>query len=126
MKILRVDLEGDGTEEVLINATRVQRWESGSISASSDAGDYSVVLLRKLIRGRVETIVIDEEYHPKAGRQEDEGPPNEYTLNSVLDLNGDGRMEIIVRGGYYEGDWKTAYSIQGRKAVALFGCGCGA
>lgn len=127
VKILRVDLEGDGTEEVLINATRVKRWNNtGSITPDSNAGDYSVVLLRKVINGKVETIVLDGEYHPKAGRMEDQGPPNEYELTAVLDLNGDGRMEIIVEGGYYEGAWKTVYAVDGRKVENLFGCGCGA
>jgi hypothetical protein len=126
VKVLRVDLDGDGTEEVLINATRVKRWESGSITPEFDAGDYSVVLVRKVVRGKVQTIVLDGEYHPKAGRQEDEGPPNEYALSAVLDLNGDGQMEIIVQGGYYEGDWKTVYALHGIKVENIFGCGCGA
>lgn len=127
VKVLRVDLDGDGRDEVLINATRVKRWEqTGSITPDSNAGDYSVVLLRKVIKGKVETIVLDGEYHPKAERQETEGPPNEYELVAALDLNGDGRMEVITRGGYYEGDWKTVYDIRGRKAESVIGCGCGA
>ena len=126
VKVLRVDLDGDGTDEILINATRAKRWESGSIANDSNAGDYSVVLLRKVIKGKVETIVLDGEYHPKPRNAETEGPPNEYAITSVLDLNGDGRMEVIVEGGYYEGSWKTVYDIKGRKAENIFGCGCGA
>jgi hypothetical protein len=124
--VLRVDLEGDGTEEVLISATRVKRWQEGGISAGFDAGDYSVVLLRKLINGKVETIVLNGEYHTRARDTSNDPPPNEYKVAAVLDLNGDGRMEVIVQGGYYEGDWKTVYSINGRKVENLFGCGCGA
>jgi hypothetical protein len=127
VKVLRVDLDGDGTEEVLINATRVKRWEQGGgITPDSNPGDYSVVLLRKVIKGKVETIVLDGEYHPKRRNPERDGPPNEYSIVAVLDLNGDGRMEVIVEGGYYEGDWKTVYDIKGNKAENIFGCGCGA
>ena len=126
VKVLRVDLEGDGVDEVLINATRAKRWESGIIANDSDAGDYSVVMLRKVIGGKVETIVLDGEYHPKPRDPETEGPPNEYELAAVLDLNGDGRMEVITAGAYYEGSWKTVYAIDGRKVENLFGCGCGA
>jgi hypothetical protein len=126
VKVLRVDLEGDGTEEVLINATRAKRWEQGGITPDSNPGDYSVVLLRKVIKGKVQTIVLEGEYHPRLRNPETDGPPNEYAITGVLDLNGDGRMEIILQGGYYEGDWKTVYEIKGLKAESIFGCGCGA
>jgi hypothetical protein len=122
-KVVRVDLEGDGTDEVIINATRVHRFENGSITPDPDAGDYSIVMLRKVINGKAQTIMLDEEYHPKAAKFT---APNAYDLAAVLDLNGDGVMEIIVAGGYYEGDWKTVYSIKGNKAVDVLGCGCGA
>lgn len=123
VKVVRVDLEGDGTEEVIINATRVNRWENGSITPNPDAGDYSLVMLRKMINGKVQTIMLDEEYHPKTERFT---APNEYNLVAVLDLNGDGVMEIVNSGAYYEGDWKTVYSIKGNKAEDVLGCGCGA
>ncbi len=123
VKVVRVDLEGDGVDEVIINATRANRWESGSITPNASAGDYSLVMLRKVIGGKVQTIMLDQEYHIKP---EQFSAPNEYEIAAVLDLNGDGVMEIIVAGGYYEGAWKTAYSIKGNKAVDVLGCGCGA
>lgn len=122
-KVVRVDLEGDGVDEVIINATRVNRWENGSIKHDANAGDYSIVMLRKMINGKVQSIMLDEEYHPKYSQS---STPNEYNLSAVLDLNGDGVMEIVVAGNYYEGDWKIVYSIQGNKAVDVLSCGCGA
>jgi hypothetical protein len=122
-KVVRVDLEGDGTEEVLINASRVNRWENGSITPNASAGDYSLVMLRKVINGKVQTIMLAEEYHTKPATF---SAPDEYNLTAVLDLNGDGVMEVIVARGYYEGDWKTVYTIKGNKAVDVLGCGCGA
>jgi hypothetical protein len=126
VKVLRVDLDGDGTEEVLINATRAKRWDTGGITPEWNTGDYSVVFIRKVVKGKVQTIVLDGEYHPQPRKQDSDGPPNEYAITAVLDLNGDGRMEVIVHGGYYEGDWKTVYDIKGSKANNIFGCGCGA
>jgi hypothetical protein len=126
VKVLRVDLDGDGTEELLINATRAKLWESGSLANDSNPGDYSVVLLRRVVKGKVQTIVLDGEYHPKPRNAETEGPPNVYEISAVLDLNGDGRMEVIVRGSYYEGDWKTVYAFHGNRVENIFGCGCGA
>lgn len=126
VKVLRVDLDGDGTQEVLISATRAKRWESGSIANDSNPGDYSVVLLRRVVRGRVQTLVVEGEYHPRGRVPETDGPPNEYDVTALLDLNGDGRLEIIVEGGYYEGDWRTVYAFRAGKVESLFGCGCGA
>ena len=122
-KVVRVDLEGDGVDEVIINATRVNRWESGSITPNASAGDYSIVMLRKMINGKVQTIMLDEEYHTNSATF---SAPNEYNLSAVVDLNGDGVMEIVVDGAYYEGGWKIAYSIKGNKAVDVLSCGCGA
>lgn len=122
-KVVRVDLEGDGVDEVIINATRVNRWENGSITPNASSGDYSIVILRKMINGKVRNIMLDEEYHTKP---ETFSAPNEYNLSAILDLNGDGVMEIVVAGNYYEGDWKIVYSIQGNKAVDVLSCGCGA
>lgn len=125
-KIVRVDLDGDGVDEVIVSATRVARMgeeTGGNISTNSNAGDYSLVMLRKVVKGKVQTIVLDGQYHPKAAQG---GAPNEYELTAVLDLNGDGVMEIIVNGGYYEGDWMTVYSIEGNKATDVLTCGCGA
>jgi ribosomal protein L18E len=123
VKVVRVDLEGDGVDEVIINATRVHRYGNGSITPDPAAGDYSIVMLRKMINGKAQTIMLDEEYHPKAERFT---APDEFDLIAVLDLNGDGIMEIINAGGYYEGNWKTVYSIKGNKALDVLGCGCGA
>lgn len=122
-RVVRVDLEGDGVDEVIISATRANHWESGSITPNASAGDYSIVMLRKVINGKVQTIMLDEEYHPKYTQF---SAPNEYDLSAVLDLNGDGVMEIVVAGAYYEGNWKIVYSIQGKRAVDVLSCGCGA
>ncbi len=124
LKIVRIDLEGDGVEEVLIQASRVNRWgNSNTITPDPSAGDYSFVMLRKMNLGKVQNIMLDEEYHKKTERFT---APDEFKLVAVLDLNGDGVMEVITSGEYYEGNWKTVYEIKGNKAVDVIGCGCGA
>lgn len=127
--VLRIDLEGDGVDEVVVSATYYAGGvgsETQGMTLNPAAGDYSLIFVRKMIRGRVQTIIVEEEYHPKAGRQSNEGPPNAYDLDAILDINGDGRMEIIIDGGYYEGSWATVYSITGNKAQNVLWCGCGA
>lgn len=117
-RIVRVDLEGDGVDEVLVNATRYE----GGLTPNSRRGDYSVVFLRKIIRGRVQTIVVDGEFYPR-GKQFN--APNEYTLDGVLDVNGDGVMEIIVESKYYEGGATSVFRLIGNKVGAALVCGCG-
>src|SRR5262249_43224461 len=52
--IFRVDLDGDGEDEVLISATNYFS-EDNSVPMRSPAGSYSMVLLRRVVEGKVET-----------------------------------------------------------------------
>jgi len=63
--ILRVDLDGDGEEEVLISATNYFQKDEGA-PMRSPAGSYSIVLLRRVVSGKVETQLVEGEFHPKA------------------------------------------------------------
>ena len=45
---------------------------------------------------------------------------------AVLDLNGDGRMEIVTYGRYYEGDWFDVFDLEGLAAKKVLTAGCGA
>jgi len=118
-KILRIDLEGDGVDEVLISATRLT---GDDPSPTVSAGDYSLVVLRKLIKNKVVTLTLAAEYYPKA---QEFAAPNEYTIVGLLDLNGDGRLEPIVDSQYYEGAATAAYEVTGAtvKEVLITGCG---
>ncbi len=53
--------------------------------------------------------------------------PGKYELSSVADLNGDGKMELIIGGGYYEGMWVESYEIMRNKPIRLkmLDVGCG-
>src|SRR6266480_3303792 len=62
--ILRVDLDGDGEEEVLISATNYFRKDE-SVPMRSPAASYSMVLLRRVVAGKVETQLIEGEFYPK-------------------------------------------------------------
>jgi hypothetical protein len=116
---IRADLDGDGTDEVVIAASR----STEELGWAAHAGDYSVVFARKLVGGTVRTILLEQEYHPRASPN---AVPNEYTLAGAWDLDGDGQLEIMVRGRYYEGDWTTLYRLRGTTAQELVSVGCGA
>ncbi len=140
-QIYKVDLEGDGTDEVIIRATNYK----GGLNPSTKAGDYSFVMVRRIsskpIYGRpgvkkdgslllpkinkenVENILIAGEFYPKAAEF---NAPSEYNLTAMLDLNADGKMELVVYGAYYEGAWVEAYELlKGAKPKIVLETGCG-
>jgi hypothetical protein len=126
--IVRVDLDGDGEDEVLISATN---YFSKRVPMRSRAGSYSMVLLRRVIAGKVETQLIEGEFYPKdyPKAAQEEGrfdAPNAYKVIAVLDLNGDGKMEAVVASDYYEGEETTIYRCDPKKVEALLSVGCGA
>ena len=128
--IVRVDLDGDGEEEVLISATNYFRKED-SVPMRSLAASYSMVLLRRVVAGKVETQLIVGEFYPKAYPKaaQEEGrfdSPNAYKVIATLDLDGDGKMEIVIDSHYYEGEETTIYRCDPKKSEALLSVSCGA
>ena len=127
--ILRVDLDGDGEEEVLISATNYfDKYEGAPMR--SPAGSYSMVLLRRLVAGKVETQLVEGEFHSKAyqnGTDDDSSfnAPNVYKVIAVLDLDGDGKMEVVVASQYYEGGATTIYRCDPKKIESLLSVACG-
>jgi hypothetical protein len=51
--------------------------------------------------------------------------PNVYEVPAVLDLNGDGKLEVIVHSQYYEGSATTIYDCSGGKCKAALSVECG-
>lgn len=126
--IIRADLDGDGEEEVLISATNYLT-KDDSVPMRSPAGSYSMVILRRGVGGKVETQLVEGEFHPKAYSSSDESSfdaPNAYKVMAVLDLDGDGKMEIVVGSRYYEGEATTIYRCDPKKVEAVLDVGCGA
>ncbi len=128
--ILRVDLDGDGEEEVLISATNYFRKDE-SVPMRSPAASYSMVLLRRVVAGKVETQLIAGEFYPKAYPKaaQEEGrfdAPNAYKVIATLDVEGDGKLEVVIHSHYYEGEETTIYRCEPKKVEALLSVSCGA
>lgn len=120
----RIDLDNDRQDEVVISATRHKSANpEGHPSPNSSAGDYSIVFVRKVVQGKVKTIMLAEEYYPKARTF---NAPTIFDATGVYDLNGDGRMELMVEYRYYEGSGVEIKSIWSGKPVTLLSSGCGA
>jgi hypothetical protein len=120
LRIYRVDLDGDGSEEVLIEATNFKN----GLGPSAAAGDYSTLLMRKIVGRTVRTVEIDGEYIRK---KIEFGAPSELKLAAIADLNGDGRMEIVTYSAYYEGNSSTTFELVGDdlREVKELSIGCG-
>ena len=126
--ITRIDLDGDEEEEALISATNYFQKEKG-VPMRSPAGSYSMVLLRRVVAGKVETQLVEGEFYPKAYKAGDDNAsfnaPNAYKVIAVLDLDGDGKMEVIVESNYYEGGATTIYRCDPKKVGKLLSVSCG-
>ncbi|MEP7214320.1 MAG: hypothetical protein ABI791_14675 [Acidobacteriota bacterium] len=117
---LRVDLEGDGVDEVLLAAT----YYKNGLSSSAAAGDYSFVLLRKAAGKKVNDYLLKGDFVTK---KVDFGAPTQNEISAIADLNGDGKMEIVLFGFYYEGDFASAFEMRNGRPVEIkeFAIGCG-
>lgn len=118
-RIVRADLEGDRRDEVIVAASYAA---SATDVASSKAGDYSVLFVRRVVAGQVRTIMLEEEYHPRAATF---NAPNTFSLRGVYDLDGDGRYEVVGHSSYYEGAATTVYRVgqSGKEELLVAGCG---
>ena len=103
-KIWRVDIEGDGTDEVFINATRFSEPTGHSV----EPGDYSVILMRTVIGNEVVTVKLVGDYY--ADPVEIQFPLT-YSLEFIGDLNGDGSLEVVVGVSRWEGMGVLVFEI---------------
>jgi len=117
-QILRVDLEGDGTEEVLISASHFVEPTGHSV----EYGDYSLVVMRKVVGNSVVTIPVVADYY----YQEFEVQfPYTYAAIFPADLNNDGVLEILVGVERWEGSGVIVYEVNGTNVGKVFEVICG-
>jgi hypothetical protein len=121
-QLLRIDLNGDGEDEVLLSATSYPG-EEGETPDHAEAGNYSFVLLRQVTDGKVQTKLIEGEFYPKASESQ---TPYRHDVSGLLDLDGDGRLEIIIYSAYYEGATVTVWRFSAGKLHKVLEIGCGA
>lgn len=117
-QVLRVDLEGDGREEVLIVSNRQRGSETTAL-----ANDYGLVLLRRIVDGTVRQRPLDEEYYRETCVAE--CAPSSFWIAAVLDANGDGTMEVVTGFRYFEGEGKRIYAVEQGEAREVLSWRCG-
>jgi len=125
-KLWRIDLDGDGQEEVLIEAI-TPRKGFGEIHEGTlpyKKGDYSLLLMRKLLHGKVVTIPIAMSIYTHDAESETDYPMI-HTLVAALDVNGDGSMEIIGHNEAVIERGMNIYQLQRDHIKDVLGAGDG-
>jgi hypothetical protein len=135
-QILKTDLDNDKIDEVILVAQRPkvtfnadgrleQQYETG-------VGDYSLVLVRKVIAGTVKTFVLGERIIKKPFDQKalEHGTDPQMSVltqyvTAIADINGDGRMEVFVDDYTHEGEGVTILGWNGKTFKTMLEWGCG-
>ncbi len=115
-QLVKTDLDNDGIDEIVLNASNTER-------DLARKGEYSVVLVHK---GSGTTTKLYEVLSDIT--TEDSDDPSdvwENTIAGIVDIDGDGVMEIVVYSSFYFGDaWQVLRLKDGTVDQPLV-CGCG-
>lgn len=119
-QIVSVDLDGDGHDEFVISATHYKNGDE--IPDESSPNTYSFVIIERIVGGKPKAELVDGEFYPQAKA---DAAPNKFEIAALLDLNGDTKIDIVLRSAYYEGDEISVYEYRpsGAKKVLSVGCG---
>jgi hypothetical protein len=119
-QIVIADLDADGDDEAIVAFEYVQ-----DPDAPGTPGDLAALLLvDTATRDRRE--ISSNIVPPDDGDETTFDIIERFRVLDIVDLNGDGRMEVVVHAWYYEGASVTVYEYDGRSLNAVLGTGCGA
>jgi hypothetical protein len=116
VQVLRADLEGDGLDELFVTALRLG---DGSGEREVNAGDYALVALQPADGTPLVPLVLD--VYLEAGAETIVTVPG---VGGILDVNGDGRMEVVVRALRNGGMAATVFAGDGKALLPVVGMEC--
>lgn len=116
--VWEIDVEGDGTDELVIGASR---FAAGSNLPSVSAGDYSLIVIQKTINGNNAIIPVEFDVYLN---DEELAYPFRHSIVALLDLNGDGRLELVVQASRYEGRTLVVHEVVSDRAQPVLDTGC--
>jgi hypothetical protein len=123
-QLVRIDLEGDGVDEVFGVVER-RTDPSGSL-IPAEPGDYSVAFVRAVVDEKVETTVLAQWV---VVEQEQEGFIQDlviFRIDAFADADGDGTDELALRTSYYEGSGVGLWDRGTFGFEQVISAGCGA
>ena len=117
VQVYRVDIEGDGTDEVFMSASHLD-----DSRHTTRAGDYSIILMRQVTGNEALTsLVVGDVYH---SREPEITYPRTYSLANFVDLNQDGRLDVVVDTQKWEGFGARVFQIDGQDIIQTLGAEC--
>lgn len=118
-QVIKVDLEGDGVDEVLVAANNTVGDELKEVKS----GDNAILIFRRLVNGQVIDTVLGQDIR----RQDEAGSIYRiwYEVDTIADLDADGIMEVVIRAWYYEGEEWLIYKLIDNKLEWVAGNGFG-
>jgi len=131
VQLFKVDLEGDGVDEVLICAQNIAGGSEASfepdlplitgagVPQAAQPGAYSLLLLRKIVAGKVVELPLRVFVSPKGSTPVDDNwtPPVVAKACQFADLNGDGVLEIVAATAHYEGYAYHVFEVRAASCV---------
>ena len=118
-QLMRIDLNGDGVEEVLMAAS--SRPDYGR-TPEEKKGDYSLLAIRYVDNGVVRARILD---YNISKRNLIFSAPGYFEFMTFVDIDGDGPMEIVGANGYYEGNGFEAWKFDGKTTKSVMFAGWG-
>jgi len=139
VQLFKVDLEGDGVDEVLICAQNIAGGSEASfepdlplitgagVPQAAQPGAYSLLLLRKIVAGKVVELPLRVFVSPKGSTPVDDNwtPPVVAKACQFADLNGDGVLEIVAATAHYEGYAYHVFEVKGGELREVLTMGMG-
>ena len=95
-QVVHADIDGDGVAEVLVNALRLK---NDVLDLRADAGDYAMVYVLRKVGRRLIAAPLKVSVHPK---DDETVLSSSYKILAVLDLSGDGMLEVVLSTSEYE------------------------
>jgi len=108
LHIFRVDLEGDGADEIFISASHLDNSQH-----TTRSGDYSIVLMRKVAGNEAITVPLIADIYRSS--EAEITYPNTYLLSNFIDLDQDGVLEVVVDYHQWEKDGAIIFTVQGQQ-----------
>jgi hypothetical protein len=105
-----------------VTAAFISYWDDDQIPDESSANTYSFVAVDRMADGKPKIKLADGEFYPTGKANT---APNKFEIAALLDLKGDGKIDIVLCSAYYEGDEISVYEYRSAGATKVLRVGCG-